>query len=48
MKKYTLAVIIAFVSALSIGPLATADVSKQELQSISTPDNDNQIMQKEK
>jgi hypothetical protein len=38
MKKYTMAVIIAFVSALSTGQFATAEVSKQELQSISTPD----------
>jgi hypothetical protein len=38
MKKYTIAVIIAFISALSMGQYAAADVSKQELQSISTPD----------
>jgi hypothetical protein len=38
MKKYTMAVIIAFVSALSTGQFATAKVSKQELQSISNPD----------
>jgi hypothetical protein len=38
MKKYTMAVIIAFISALSTGQFAAAEVSKQELQSISTPD----------
>jgi hypothetical protein len=41
MKKYTIAVIIAFVSALSIGQYAAAEVSKDELKSISTPDSVN-------
>ena len=36
--KYTMALIIAFVSVLSTGQFAAADVSKQELESISTPD----------
>jgi hypothetical protein len=39
MKKYTLAVMITIVSALSTGQYAAADVSKAELESISTPDS---------
>ena len=38
MKKYTIATVVAFVSALSMGQIAVAQVSKEELQSISTPD----------
>ena len=41
MKKYTIATIVAFVSALSIGQFAAAEVSKEELKSISTPDKVN-------
>ena len=38
MKKYTIAVIIAFALVLLIGQYAAAEVSKEELKSISTPD----------
>ncbi len=38
MKKCTIATIVAFVAVLSIGQYAAAQVSKEELQSISTPD----------
>jgi len=39
MKKYTIAVIIAFALVLSMGQFAAAEVSKEELKSISTPDS---------
>ncbi len=39
MKKYTIAVIIAFAMVLSMGQFAAAEVSKEELKSISTPDS---------
>ena len=41
MKKYTIATIVAFVSVLSLGQFAVAQVSKEELKSISTPDKVN-------
>jgi hypothetical protein len=39
MKKSIIAVTIAFALALSMGQYAAAEVSKEELQSISTPDS---------
>ena len=41
MKKYTIAAIIAFALVLSMGQYAAAEVSKEELKSISTPDKVN-------
>ncbi len=38
MKKYTIAVIIGLALFLQMGQFATAQVSKEELKSISTPD----------
>jgi hypothetical protein len=38
MEKFSIAVAIAFVSILSVGKFAAAEVSKEELKSISTPD----------
>jgi len=38
MKKYTIAVIIALALVLQMGQFAAAEVSKEELKSISTPD----------
>ena len=38
LRKYTLAMIVAVVPALLIGQFAAAEVSKEELKSISTPD----------
>jgi hypothetical protein len=39
MKKYTITVIVALALALPMGQYAAADVSKAELESISTPDS---------
>ncbi len=39
MKKYTIATVIAFALILSMGQFAAAQVSKEELESISTPDS---------
>jgi len=41
MKKYTMAVIIALALVLQMGQYAAAQVSKEELKSISTPDKVN-------
>ncbi len=38
MKKYTIATMVAVALILSMGQFAAAEVSKEELQSISTPD----------
>jgi hypothetical protein len=40
MNKYTLKVIIALAMALPMGQYAAAEVSKEELASISTPDKE--------
>jgi hypothetical protein len=39
MNKYTVAGLLAFALALSMGQFAVAEVSKEELKSISTPDS---------
>jgi hypothetical protein len=36
-EKYTIAAIIAFALIISMGQFASAEVSKEELKSISTP-----------
>ncbi len=40
MKKYTIATMVAVALILSMGQFAAAEVSQEELKSISTPDND--------